>query len=147
MSLPGLSRRNGVSLIEVIVGIALMGTLAATAIIAGSAHLRQLKVAEKKRLAVNVVDRFMTSWSRYDFKEKQAPQAAIDAGLPLQGHASPSIPTQSLRSPAQPSNFIIELVSLHDVPSLNGRVYTVLARENSKLSSVMAKAEIVVGDE
>ena len=146
MSLPGLSRKNGVSLIEVVVGIALMGALAATAIIAGSSHLRQLKVAEKKRLAVDVVDRFLASWSRYDFKEKQAPQAAIDAGVHLRDQASPPIQADFGSSTPQTTKFTIEVVSIHDVPSLKGRVYAVQAKESTS-SAVMAKAEIVVGDD
>ncbi len=56
-------RRKGFTLIEVLVGMVLLSSLAIAALQGFKAHKRQLQFAEKKILAVAELDRLLTQWS------------------------------------------------------------------------------------
>lgn len=138
--------KRGISLIEVVVGITLMGTLATSAIIAGSSHLRQLHAAQAKHRAVESIDQFLTQWSSYNFKLDRVFHAANEAGVQLQGS------TGDVTSASQAATWTytrpesaLELEVGNEVPALKGRVYRIIARGNS--GAVAATAEIVIGND
>ncbi len=56
--------RRGLTLVEVIAGLALMASLLATMVVAYSAHLRQHRNAQRKVLAVELLDRQLEEWRR-----------------------------------------------------------------------------------
>lgn len=69
-------RRSGMTLVEVVVGLALMGSLLAMALVAGSSHLRQMKAAERKRESVELLDAFLSHWAQSRFSDDEARHAA-----------------------------------------------------------------------
>jgi prepilin-type N-terminal cleavage/methylation domain-containing protein len=56
-------RSRGFTLIEVLVGMVLLSSLAIAALQGFKAHKRQIQFAEKKILAVAELDRLLTLWS------------------------------------------------------------------------------------
>lgn len=56
--------QSGLTLIEVVVSIALIGTLLSTAILASSSHLAQAEAAHRKLLASKCLDQFVSNWNR-----------------------------------------------------------------------------------
>lgn len=56
------ARRPGLTLIEVVAGLALMGTLLTTLLLAHSAHARQVRAAQDKLAAVDALDGLLTRW-------------------------------------------------------------------------------------
>ena len=56
--------RKGLTLVEVIAGLALMASLLSTMVVAYSAHLRQHRNAQRKVLAVELLDRKLEEWRR-----------------------------------------------------------------------------------
>lgn len=68
--------RSGITLIEVVVGLALMASLLASALLAGSSHLRQMRAAADKRQATELLDRFLSQWSLHDFQHDHAVAAS-----------------------------------------------------------------------
>ena len=56
--------RRGLTLVEVIAGLALMASLLSTMVVAYSAHLRQHRNAQRKVLAVELLDRKLEEWRR-----------------------------------------------------------------------------------
>lgn len=61
--------RGGLTLIEVVVGLALLATLLAAALAAGSSHLRQAKAAEEKIAATRILNRFLTEWAANGYRQ------------------------------------------------------------------------------
>jgi type II secretory pathway pseudopilin PulG len=132
------------SLIEVVVGIALMGTLASSVIMAGSAHLRQLNAAQQKRRAAEALESFLTHWSRHDFVLEQASLAAAEAGVILHGQAI----SQAVVDSSKDAGGALVTLALEpgvEIPELRGRVLTIVARIQS--AATVARAEIVISDE
>ena len=80
------STANGVTLVEVVAALALMGTLLAVILVGGSKHLRQLKAAERKRESVRRLDDFLATWSVRNFDPSAIPDAVQRSGLPVTGH-------------------------------------------------------------
>ena len=75
--------RSGLTLIEVVVGLAIAGTLLATTIMAATAQRRQLKQANQKQQAVELIDRFLTAWTQGRFKATLEQSAAESSGVRL----------------------------------------------------------------
>ena len=56
--------RDGLTLVEVIAGLALMASLLSTMVVAYSAHLRQHRTAQRKVQAVELLDKTLEEWRR-----------------------------------------------------------------------------------
>ena len=56
------SRRAGLTLIEVVAAIAILGSVLVGIVLAKSRHTRQLALAERKQQAVRAADRLITRW-------------------------------------------------------------------------------------
>ncbi len=79
------STARGITLVEVIAGLTLMGTLLAVILVSSSQHLRQLKAAERKRVSVRMLDDFLASWSIANFQADRIPEAVRRSRLPAVG--------------------------------------------------------------
>lgn len=73
--------RRAITLIEVVVGLTLLGGLLAATLVASSHHLRQLRHAESKQQAVDVLDRFMAAWARSGYREAEAVRIGQSQGI------------------------------------------------------------------
>ena len=73
-------KRDGLTLIEVVAGVALAGTLLVAVISASSLHMRQLKQVDRKLAAADAIDGFLNQWSRYQFAQTYALRASKDSG-------------------------------------------------------------------
>ncbi|MEO1527310.1 MAG: type II secretion system protein [Planctomycetota bacterium] len=73
--------RRALTLIEVIAGLALMGTLLTVVLVAGSKHASQLKQAERKREATRRLDALLTHWSQSHFDRTNFSDSARRARL------------------------------------------------------------------
>ncbi len=76
--------RNGLTLIEVIAGVVLAGTLLVAIINASSMHLRQLKLIDRKVVAAAAIDDFLNQWSRYQFSQSDLTRASKESGCVLE---------------------------------------------------------------
>jgi prepilin-type N-terminal cleavage/methylation domain-containing protein len=56
------SRRAGLTLIEVVAAIVILGTILVGVVLARSRHTRQIRLAERKALAVRQADALLTGW-------------------------------------------------------------------------------------
>lgn len=56
------SRRAGLTLIEVVAAIAILGTVLVSTVIAKSLHTRQLALAQRQQLAVRAADELISKW-------------------------------------------------------------------------------------
>lgn len=63
-------RTSGLTLIEVVVSLALAGTLLASAVLATGRHLQQLNRAEQSRKANVILDQFLSQWSISSFSDQ-----------------------------------------------------------------------------
>lgn len=68
-------KRLGLTLIEVVVGLAIAGSLLSVVIMTSTHHVKQLRLAKQKRAALQSVDRFLSIWSRYDFRAADRQQS------------------------------------------------------------------------
>lgn len=86
MPVPQTRNRSALTLIEVVAGLALMGTLLAAIMVAGSAHARQAKAAADKREAVIMLDRLLNAWAQdglaLDKLEKASATAQVSFSAP-----------------------------------------------------------------
>jgi prepilin-type N-terminal cleavage/methylation domain-containing protein len=57
-----ISRRGGLTLIEVIIAIAILGMILVGIVLAKSRHMRQFGVAKRKQAAVRATDELITRW-------------------------------------------------------------------------------------
>lgn len=101
------STANGLSLIEVVAGLALMGTLLTIVLVSSSQHLRQLKAAERKRQSVQMLDDFLASWSVNRFAPETIDEAVQRSGLAATG----SFGTHGIneQSSGHPDGYQVEL--------------------------------------
>ena len=76
-------RRNGLSLIKVVAGVVIAGTLLVAVINASSMHSRQLRQIESKQAAIDAIDRFLVRWSFSKFSQGKASVAANEASVAL----------------------------------------------------------------
>lgn len=76
---------KGVTLIEVVAGLALMGTLLTLILVSGSRHLRQSKAARDKIDSARQLDDFLAAWSISEFSEAGIPDAVARSGLSATG--------------------------------------------------------------
>lgn len=58
----GLSNRDGLTLVEVVVSIALLSALMVSLLSIRSSHVRQIRLAAQKRHAVELLDRQLSQW-------------------------------------------------------------------------------------
>ena len=72
------SSRRGLTLVEVLAGIALMGTLLTSAIVASGRHSRQMRVAREKQYAVKALEDYLGLWAQGEFSETGAPTQLTD---------------------------------------------------------------------
>jgi len=56
------SRQAGLTLIEVVAAIAILGTILVSVVIAKSRHTRQVATAERRAVAVRLADKMLTQW-------------------------------------------------------------------------------------
>jgi len=56
------SRRVGLTLIEVVAAIVILGTILVGVVLARSRHTRQIRLAGRKAAAVQLADRLLTDW-------------------------------------------------------------------------------------
>lgn len=75
--------RTGLTLIEVVAGLALMGTLLVAVLLGASSHLRQLRTARQKTSAIESLDRLLPFWSRDGFSQESLPECALLAKVHL----------------------------------------------------------------
>jgi type II secretory pathway pseudopilin PulG len=64
-----LRTRNALTLVEVMAGLVLAGTLLATVIIATGKHLKQIKHASEQQTATVVLEQFLSQWSLGGFQD------------------------------------------------------------------------------
>lgn len=83
---PFSRRRAAMTLIEVIAALSLMATLLTVVIVANSRHVRQLKLAERKRVGVEKLDQFLATWSFEDFRPSGVARAVDRCGMPASGY-------------------------------------------------------------
>ena len=79
------SAANGITLVEVVAALTLMGSLLTVILVSGSKHLRQLKAAEQKRVSVRKLDDFLATWSVSNFDPAQIPAAVQRSGMAATG--------------------------------------------------------------
>ncbi|TWU62334.1 hypothetical protein V7x_40630 [Crateriforma conspicua] len=77
---------EGMTLIEVVAGLALMGTLLTLTLVGGTKCLRQIDAARHKRVAVSHLDGFVAAWSESGFDADGVAEATKRSGLLLRGH-------------------------------------------------------------
>lgn len=70
------SSRTAVTLVEVVVGLALMGTLLATTVYTSNRQLRQMRAAKLKQSAVKQIDKLLTQWSLSKFDLNHQPASS-----------------------------------------------------------------------
>ena len=58
----GLSNRDGLTLVEVVVSIGLLSALMVSLLSIRSSHVRQIRLAAQKRHAVELLDRQLSQW-------------------------------------------------------------------------------------
>ena len=87
-------RRRGLTLIEVVAGLALLGTLLTTLLLAHSRHARQIRAAQDKLAAVNALDGLLTRW---EIERVQVPQRERGD---LPGHPDLGWRTRPIRNPS-----------------------------------------------
>lgn len=58
----GISNRDGLTLVEVVVSIALLSALMVSLLSIRSSHVRQIRLAAQKRHAVELLDRQLSQW-------------------------------------------------------------------------------------
>jgi type II secretory pathway pseudopilin PulG len=85
------SKRRAITLIEVVVGLALLGGVLATALVGSSHHLRQMRRAADKQRAVTTLDRFMVAWARADFTEHESVRIGKSLGIRVQVYGAPPL--------------------------------------------------------
>lgn len=66
--------RYGLTLIEVVVGTVIAGTLLVSILLSASTFSRQRVHLEEKREALRSIDRFLAEWSLSDFAEDSEPE-------------------------------------------------------------------------
>ena len=76
-------RQSGLTLIEVVVAIAIAGTLLVSTLAGLAAHQRQVRSAERKAIALDAVDRFLSIWSASGFRDASIRKAATKARVRL----------------------------------------------------------------
>jgi type II secretory pathway pseudopilin PulG len=136
------------SLVEVVVGIALMGTLAASAVLAASSHFRQLRSAKLKQHGVELIDRFLVQWSRHNFRADSIEFAARDSNVLLAdypNHSTAGLRTDPYETDTSGDQLALQINFGADIPQLNGRECQVLAR--STTGTAVAHISIVVRKE
>lgn len=120
--------RTGLTLIEVVAGLALMGTLLVTIILSANSHLRQLRTVERKKAAIESLDKLLASWSHYGFYDQALPECAKLAGVhlvdaPLSLETLPESDETSVRVLMRPltlsSGLDVEVVRLEVLPNKN----------------------------
>ena len=79
------SAASGITLLEVVASIALLGTLLTLVLVANAKNLRQIKAAERKRESVRMLDDFLATWSVHQFAMDGIADAAKRSGLPVVG--------------------------------------------------------------
>ncbi len=77
--------RSGITLIEVVAAVALMGTLLTTVIVGNAKHVRQMKAAQQKREAVHLLDQFLATWSLSGFDKEVLQPAVNRSGMTATG--------------------------------------------------------------
>lgn len=97
---------SGLTLIEVVVGAAIAGTLLVSAILGASSHRRQLRLAQQKMEAVESIDRLLSAWAVYGFASESLPKAASACAIRLRqsaiaSEASDGIELATFRTSAQ----------------------------------------------
>ena len=97
--------RTGLTLVEVVAGLALMGTLLVAVILGASSHLRQLRTVERKKAAIESLDKLLASWSHHGFYDQALPQCATLAGVHLI-----DVPV-SLELPSEPDATSVRVVT------------------------------------
>lgn len=75
--------RSGLSLVEVVAGLALMGTLLVFAIIGTAEHFTQIRHSERKKEAVHQIENLLTAWAEHDFRQGRLVESAAEAGVRL----------------------------------------------------------------
>jgi hypothetical protein len=75
--------RLGLTLIEVVAGLALAGTLLVSVVLAATSHRSQLRRAELKHDALEATNRFLTCWAADNFSDSASMRAAQDSKVQL----------------------------------------------------------------
>jgi len=105
-----------------------MGTLLTTILVGGSQHLRQRKVAQHKRLAVQKLDQFVATWSAANFSEEGLQEASFRSGLWVRGldlsdvSLLKDVGHQTRSQPSQAS-YQLEMRTVRDAPFLGGVIH------------------------
>ncbi len=109
--------RSGLTLIEVVAGMAIAGTLLVSVILATSVHRRQVKQSVLKQEAIVAVDRLLCAWAAEDFRQNEFDRLATTSGFYVRnGLSIPDSRTSrfelSLQSVARYPEIAIEAVRL-----------------------------------
>ncbi len=70
--------RSGLSLIEVVAGTALAGTLLVGVLLAMSAHAKQLRQIELGEAGLQLIDKMLSAWALRDFDNEDLPDIATN---------------------------------------------------------------------
>ena len=79
-------RNEGLTLIEVSASLALLGTLLTSLIIAHGKHQRQLRLAEKRLIALDAADHLLRSWQANLEPVRHGMSGVIPGRPPLRWH-------------------------------------------------------------
>lgn len=81
---------SGLTLIEVVAGMAIAGTLLVSVILSTSVHRRQVKRAMLKQEAIVALDRLLCAWAAEDFRSTEFDRLATSGGFyPRNGLVGP----------------------------------------------------------
>jgi len=83
MRSPNASRRTGLTLVEVVAALALLGTLAAGVLTARAAHVRQDRRAAETLLATEAADRLLTDWTAENVPVPTSGSGVLDEDLSI----------------------------------------------------------------
>ncbi len=83
--------RNGLTLIEVVVGIGLAGTLLVSIMMAATGHRKQLRQMRDRQVAMDAIDRFLSQWARYEFSDQGRERSAKQCGVHMDGLATVAV--------------------------------------------------------
>ena len=70
--------RNGLTLIEVVVGSLLAGTLLVGILLSMTAHAKQLRQIQLGQDGLIQLDKLLSRWAEFDFREEKLEQVAAD---------------------------------------------------------------------
>lgn len=125
------------TLIEVVVGTALLGTLAVVSMLTTASHLRQLRNAESKITACRIADQFLAAWSQSNFDWKQLEKVATDYELEIANATS---------SESKANTWYLTLTPNAEVPEFNGKAYELTIAQKPRIEQKCVRLHLVLAN-